>query len=408
MKSTYNSRPSSLQDRHAPSSTHTAETPPVQQTLQFRAWVLLPLRLFLSITFIYAGIQKFTDPQFFHKSTPGYIGNQIIAFAHGSPLHALLMQVALPHAQLFGLLIACGEIAIGLGALCGCLFRPAAFFGMLLSGLFFLSASWHVYPYFYGSDIVFFFCWLTLLLNGPLNTGLPSIDAWLMGRLFPQAPTRSQDLPSYALYVLLVGGHEGPSSTVQAPAMQQNTSPSRQRSQYAALRAQEEMRRSFLKGAFAGGVSVLIVGFVGYALHLFGSSAGASSSAGEDLPSSAASTAPAAPGAAQASTATGSSQTIAKVSAVPTNTAVTFTIPSTGDPGVLIHLASGNFVAYDATCTHAGCPVSYDPGSKLLICPCHGAEYDPAQAATVLSGPTDTPLTSVTIHVDSATGAITL
>src|SRR2546421_8742356 len=60
-------------------------------------WVLLPMRLFLGITFVYAGIQKLTDPQFFHRSTPGYIGNQIMAFAHGSPLQYFLTHIALPH-----------------------------------------------------------------------------------------------------------------------------------------------------------------------------------------------------------------------------------------------------------------------------------------------------------------------
>src|SRR6516162_1893421 len=68
----------------------------------FAGWALLPMRLFLGITFAYAGIQKLTDPQFFHKSTPGYIGNQLIAFAHGSPLHDLLIRTAVPHAVLFG------------------------------------------------------------------------------------------------------------------------------------------------------------------------------------------------------------------------------------------------------------------------------------------------------------------
>ena len=53
--------------------------------------VLLPLRLFLAITFIYAGIQKLTDPQFFNPAAAGFIGKQIMAFAIGSPIHNFLM-----------------------------------------------------------------------------------------------------------------------------------------------------------------------------------------------------------------------------------------------------------------------------------------------------------------------------
>ena len=79
-------------------------------------------------------------------------------------------------------------------------------------------------------------------------------------------------------------------------------------------------------------------------------------------------------------TASGSTE-IAQVSAVQPNSAVTFTIPSNGDPGVLIHLNNGKFVAFDATCTHAGCPVQYDPSSQHLLCPCHGAEFDPSQCS---------------------------
>src|SRR5256885_16701245 len=64
----------------------------------YAGWMLLPLRLFLGITFIYAGIQKLADPQFFHSGTPGYIGNQLIAFAHTTPLHDFLIRFAVPHA----------------------------------------------------------------------------------------------------------------------------------------------------------------------------------------------------------------------------------------------------------------------------------------------------------------------
>ena len=71
-------------------------------------------------------------------------------------------------------------------------------------------------------------------------------------------------------------------------------------------------------------------------------------------------------------------------------------------------LSNGQFVAYDALCTHAGCPVDYDPGSQLLLCPCHGAAFDPAKDGAVVQSPAETPLPSVAIRVDSATGAILL
>src|SRR6266567_2885006 len=97
------------------------------------SWVMLPLRLFLGITFAYAGIQKFIDPQFFQPGTPGYIGRQLVAYATNTPLHTFLLQVAAPHALFFGLLVAYGEIAVGLGTLFGVFSRPAAFFGMIIS-----------------------------------------------------------------------------------------------------------------------------------------------------------------------------------------------------------------------------------------------------------------------------------
>ena len=432
-----------------------ASTPVVEQQSWWNKYriserILLPLRLFLGITFLYAGIQKLTDPQFFNPRATGFIGRQIMAFAHGTPLHNILLHVALPHAVFFGVVIAFGEIAIGLGTLVGFLFRPAAFFGMVLSLLFFLSASWHVYPYFYGADIVFFFAWTPLLLGGPQSSGLPSIDVLMVrrilvdispelrGRMAPafsfflgvgdvnekqnipieEMPTQSfnrvngqgaqynnkvrgnpQGLSQHSM------GDQGRQGNVYSNSQQQKNV--NYRGKNAAIQRSKENRRNFLWGLAAGGLGMLGITIAGRAVlsHRFGSDDSASTVTQNS--SSVAGT-QSTPATGSTATTTGGSTEIAQVSAVQPNSAITFTIPSNGDPGVLVRLSNGRFVAFDATCTHAGCPVQYDTSSQHLLCPCHGAEFDPSNAAAVVQGPTNTPLTSVPINVNNATGAITL
>ncbi len=359
------------------------------------SWFLLPLRLFLGITFIYAGIQKITDPQYFNTSARGYIGKQIAAFANGSPLHGFLVQFVVPHASFFGALIAYGEIAIGLGALIGLLLRPAAFFGLLLSITFFLTATWRVYPYFYGSDIVFIFCWITLILAGPLSSGLPSLDAFLVPRLLQSlsAPRRA----ALARFLSILSG-VGETATTQQSG-QWLAPPAPTKGKFATARAAQESRRNFIYGAVTGGVSMLLLTWSTLLVRSF-------LQPGVDTSST---TGPATSGDSGTATATGTANNvIAKVDAVPDNSSVNFTIPSNGDPGILVRLNNGQFVAYDATCTHAGCPVDYDSSQQLLVCPCHGAAFDPARNGAVVQPPAQTPLASVTIHVDSSTGEITL
>ena len=75
---------------------------------------------------------------------------------------------------------------------------------------------------------------------------------------------------------------------------------------------------------------------------------------------------------------------------------------SNGDPGVLVRLAETRYVAYDAACTHEGCPVDYDPEEVHLTCPCHGAIFDPARQGQVLAGPATQPLTSLPLRINEA------
>lgn len=89
-------------------------------------------------------------------------------------------------------------------------------------------------------------------------------------------------------------------------------------------------------------------------------------------------------------------QAIARASEVQPGTALEFE-DSGGNPAVLVHLKSGNFVAYSAICTHEGCVVSYSNGQ--LACPCHGAVFDPANNARVVNGPARHPLPKIPIEV---------
>jgi serine/threonine protein kinase len=100
---------------------------------------------------------------------------------------------------------------------------------------------------------------------------------------------------------------------------------------------------------------------------------------------------------------------IARVADVPLNGAKTFPLPSGGaNPGILVHLQDGKFVAFDTSCTHhSECSVAYDAQAKLLVCPCHWAEFDPANSASVVQGPAKSPLAPVQITVN-ADGTITV
>ena len=138
------------------------------------AKALLPLRLFLGLTFIYAGIQKLSDPGFLHPGAPTYIGTQLHGFATGTPGGFILRTFALPHPELAGIGVAIAEILIGLLATAGLFTRVAAACGMGLNLLLFLTASWHTTPYFLGPDLVFSFAWLPFVLAGA--SGQPALD----------------------------------------------------------------------------------------------------------------------------------------------------------------------------------------------------------------------------------------
>jgi thiosulfate dehydrogenase [quinone] large subunit len=141
-------------------------------------YALLPLRVFLGITFIYAGLDKLTDSAFLSDAGSGSIGDTMRAVRDSSAIPALV-DLALKNPVGFGYAMAFGELAVGIGTLIGLLARLAAFGGALISLSLWLTVSWASDPYYYGNDLPYLMAWLPLVLAG---ASVLSVDAALRDR----------------------------------------------------------------------------------------------------------------------------------------------------------------------------------------------------------------------------------
>jgi thiosulfate dehydrogenase [quinone] large subunit len=128
-------------------------------------YALLPLRVFLGVTFIYAGLDKLTDSAFMKASGPGSIGDTMRSVRDSSAIPAMV-DLALKNPVGFGYTIALGELAVGIGTLVGLLGRLAALGGALISLSLWLTISWAATPYYYGNDLAYLMAWLPLVLAG--------------------------------------------------------------------------------------------------------------------------------------------------------------------------------------------------------------------------------------------------
>ena len=317
------------------------------------ALALFPLRLFLGVTFVYAGIQKLSDPGFLHPGAPTYIGTQLHGFAAGTPGGFVLRTFALPHPGLAGVGVAFAEILIGLLVTAGLFTRIAAAAGMGLNLVLFLTASWHTTPYFLGPDLVFSFAWLPFVLAGA--TGQPALDNVAKrpsaamarrtrlrpvedGREVTATSTRRVLLAEFAGMALAIAG-------ISALAKGSYSGP-----------------RALTAGSKGSGTGGSLKSGTGGS----GGSAGGSHPAGgsSSLPSGAVKLGPA--------------------SRLPRGQAATYGDPADGSPDILIRGSDGSLKAFSAVCTHAGCTVGYE--GDVIVCPCHGGEFS-AETGEVIAGP---------------------
>jgi len=334
-------------------------------------WVLLPLRGFMGFTFVFAGLQKLANRQFFTAGAPGSIQEQLQASARTSPVH-FLVTPALHAPVAFGVAIALAEIGIGLGVGLGLFGRVAAAGGMLLSLLFFLTVSFNTWPYYYGSDIVFLFAWTPLFLAG---SGPLSLDAALQ-----LSARRKLGVPEYTPLEGDVG------------------------------------RRAFLRqlnaatalgafGLFLAGITAAVGRATSKSTRLSsgpgltpvgGGSTGTTGSTSTPTTSDAGSSSTTTP------VGTPKGTRIGPASSVPVGGAASFTDPGTGQPAYVVQPTAGKLVAFSAICTHAGCTVGFQSGSPPeFVCPCHGSIYN-ATSGQVIQGPAVEALPQITLAVSTS------
>lgn len=151
-------------------------------------YALLPLRVFLGVTFIYAGIDKLTDSAFLASSGPGSLG-ELMRAVRGSAALPGLVDLALKSPVGFGYAIGIGELVVGIGTLLGLFARVAAVGGALISLSLWLTVSWATTPYYYGNDLAYLMAWLPLVLAG---APILSADAALRRRRRPHGRFRTR------------------------------------------------------------------------------------------------------------------------------------------------------------------------------------------------------------------------
>lgn len=331
-------------------------------------WVLLPLRAFLGFTFVYAGLSKIADPSFLDDSDPTSLHSTIVAVRGGSPIGSMLGPIE-SHATLFGVIIAIGETAIGLGLLTGLLTRIAAAGGIVLSLGLWLTVSWNAEPWYTGADLAYAFALSPLLLGGA--GGVLALDAWLADVTARHAGepggTASADRTRRGLLAVALGL----TGLVAIGG--------------AALVRSGRTSAAEADDAAAGGTTEPATP---------SPSAPASSTAASAAPTDSATATSAAPAPSPAAT----GAVVAKTADVAVGGAKLVRNPSSGEDDLwVMQLESGQFTALDGVCPHQGCVVAFRNASNGFVCPCHDSRFTSAGAR--ISGPATTGLERIAVVV---------
>lgn len=106
---------------------------------------------------------------------------------------------------------------------------------------------------------------------------------------------------------------------------------------------------------------------------------------------------------------------VGKASGMPINQVVNFAYPDASSPCYAIRMGTavpggagpnGDIVAYSSYCTHMGCPVAYDAGTRTFKCGCHFSIFDPENLGQMVSGQATEDLPRIKLEYDAKTDSV--
>lgn len=107
---------------------------------------------------------------------------------------------------------------------------------------------------------------------------------------------------------------------------------------------------------------------------------------------------------------------VGRVKGMPVNQVTAFSYPDASSPCYAIRMGNvvpggvgpdGDIVAFSAMCTHMGCPVTYDGGSRTFKCGCHFSIFDPENGGQMVCGQATEDLPKITLEYDATTDSVT-
>jgi thiosulfate dehydrogenase [quinone] large subunit len=256
-------------------------------------------------------------------------------------------------------------VSVGLGTFSGLFTRVAALGGLLLLLSLFLTVTFHASPFFTGADIVFFFAWLPFTVAG-VGTQI-SLNGWIKHRV-----AKEHQRPSPVLVTISFAQVQGLCGNYQQGKCDARGDQPRDASAGPVLLNEKSTSPAPAASHDRDRCAVVGTSVVARLIH------GAPKSKGEGnrlAPLTTSTTPPGSPTTTTTASVSSLGQLLGAASQVRNNQAASFTVPSSGDPGIVIHTDTGEFVGYDAVCPHTGCTAGYSNTAKIIVCPCHGSEF---------------------------------